>query len=71
VYRVEGLDKYLKALQYIRRKSREEGVGAALLFEEGTLDGLLVPLQADGGVTCSVVAKAGYPMISVPVGIDN
>jgi amidase len=70
VYRVEGLDKYLKALQYIRRKSRE-GVGAALLFEEGTLDGLLVPLQADGGVTCSVGAKAGYPMISVPVSIDN
>jgi amidase len=41
-------DKYLEALQYIRRKSREEGVGAALRFEEGTLEGLLVPLQADG-----------------------
>jgi amidase len=64
-------DAYHKALEYIRRKSREEGIDAALQFEGATLDGLLVPLQADGGVACSVAAKAGYPMITVPVGINN
>lgn len=64
-------DRYLEALQYIRRKSREEGIDAALQFEGATLDGLLVPIQADGGIACSVAAKAGYPMISVPAGIDN
>ena len=35
------------------------------------LDALLVPLQAEGGVACSVAAKAGYPMVSVPVGIGD
>jgi amidase len=65
-------DIYLKALEYIRRKSRDEGIDTALRLEEDdNLDGLLVPLQADGGVACSVAAKAGYPMITVPVGIDN
>jgi amidase len=64
-------DVYLKALEYIRRKSRDEGIDAALRLEGDNLDGLLVPLQADGGVACSVAAKAGYPMITVPVGINN
>jgi amidase len=65
-------DIYLKALEYIRRKSRDEGIDTALRLEgDDNLDGLLVPLQADGGVACSVAAKAGYPMITVPVGIDN
>jgi amidase len=64
-------DLYLRALQYIGQKSREEGIDAALQFEGVTLDGLLVPLQADCGVACSVAAKAGYPMISVPVGVDG
>jgi amidase len=64
-------EAYLKALEYIRRKSREEGIDAALRFEGRNLDGLLVPLQADGGVACSLAAKAGYPMITVPIGINN
>jgi len=64
-------DRYLKALEYIRQKSRDEGIDAALRLEEDNLDGLLVPLQADGGVACSVAAKAGYPMITVPVGINS
>ena len=47
---------YVDALSYVGRKAREEGIDAAL----GTkLDGLLVPLQADGGVACQVAAKAG------------
>ncbi|EDN10015.1 predicted protein [Histoplasma mississippiense (nom. inval.)] len=63
-------DTYRHALAYIRRKSREEGIDAALSTKDGNqLDGLLVPLQADGGVACQVAAKAGYPMITIPVGI--
>ncbi|PGH09165.1 hypothetical protein GX51_00919 [Blastomyces parvus] len=63
-------DTYHNALAYIRRKSREEGIDAALARNAGRqLDGLLVPLQADSGVACQVAAKAGYPMITIPVGI--
>jgi amidase len=64
-------DAYLKALEYIRWKSREEGIDAALRFDGDNLDGLLVPLQVDGGVACSLAAKAGYPMITVPVGVND
>ncbi|EER41559.1 amidase [Histoplasma capsulatum H143] len=63
-------DTYRHAVVYIRRKSREEGIDAALSTKDrNQLDGLLVPLQADGGVACQVAAKAGYPMITIPVGI--
>lgn len=62
---------YSKALEYIRRKSQDEGIDAALQHEGDGLDGLLVPLQAEGGVACSVAAKAGYPMITIPVGVDD
>lgn len=44
---------------------------AALRHEGGVLDGMLVPLQADGGATCSVAPKAGYPMLAVPVGVND
>jgi amidase len=64
-------DLYLTALHYIQQKSREEGIDAALRHEGNSLDGLLVPLQADGGVACSVAAKAGYPIITIPVGVNN
>lgn len=60
-----------KALQYIRRKSRIEAIDAALMHEESRLDGLLVPVQAEGGVACSVAAKAGYPMITIPVRVND
>jgi amidase len=59
-----------KALVYIRRESRERGIDAAMKSGEDTLDGLLVPLQAEGGVACSLAAKAGYPMITIPVGVN-
>jgi amidase len=60
---------YREALEYIQRQSRERGIDAALRYEDDKLDGLLVPLQAEGGVACSVAAKAGYPMISIPVSV--
>lgn len=63
---------YSKALEYIVRKSRAEGIDAAMKQgENNELDGLLVPLQADGGAACSVAAKAGYPMITIPVGVND
>lgn len=62
---------YFNALEYIVRKSREEGIDAAMRHGEGKLDGLLVPLQAEGGVACSIAAKAGYPMITIPVGVND
>ncbi|KAK5454295.1 hypothetical protein LTS15_006295 [Exophiala xenobiotica] len=60
-----------KALEYVRLKSREQGIDAALKHSEDDLDGLLVPISADGGVACSVAAKAGYPMVTVPIGIGD
>ena len=62
---------YSKALEYVVRKSREEGIDAAMRHGEDELNGLLVPLQAEGGVACSVAAKAGYPMITIPVGVND
>lgn len=62
---------YSKALKYILRKSRKEGIDAAMIHGESELDGLLVPVQAEGGVACSVAAKAGYPMITIPVGVNE
>jgi amidase len=62
---------YTQALEYIRQKSRDEGIDAALNNDGNILDGLLVPLQADGGIACSVAAKAGYTMITIPVSVDS
>ncbi|KAI1175938.1 amidase signature domain-containing protein [Nemania sp. FL0916] len=67
----DGEAVYSKAREYNLRKSREEGVDAALKRGEGQLDGLLVPVQADGSGACSVAAKAGYPMITIPVGVGD
>ncbi|KAI0969894.1 amidase signature domain-containing protein [Xylaria arbuscula] len=62
---------YSTARNYILRKSREEGIDAAMMHGDDELDGLLVPVQAEGGVACSVAAKAGYPMITIPVGVGD
>ncbi|PGH19657.1 hypothetical protein AJ80_03812 [Polytolypa hystricis UAMH7299] len=63
-------DTYHEALEFIRKKSREEGIDAALRLPDGSqLDGLLVPVQADSGVACQVAAKAGYPMIVIPTNV--
>ncbi|KEF62740.1 uncharacterized protein A1O9_00713 [Exophiala aquamarina CBS 119918] len=64
-------DTYKEALAYIRAKSREQGIDAALRHPEGILDGLLVPISVDGGVSCSIAAKAGYPMITIPIGVGG
>lgn len=55
----EQNEAYTAAVDFIRRKSRDEGIDAALKSQGAMLDGLLVPVQADGGVACQVAAKAG------------
>lgn len=67
----EDITIHDKALEYIRRESRERGIDAAMRLGEDNLDGILVPLQAEGGVACSLAAKAGYPMINVPVSVSE
>ncbi|KAI9739339.1 MAG: hypothetical protein M1834_007552 [Cirrosporium novae-zelandiae] len=52
-------ETYRKALEYIRRKAREEGIDTAMSSEGRELDGLLVPIQAEDGVAVQVAAKAG------------
>lgn len=55
-------EKYYEALNYIRKKSRDEGIDAALSWKGSKLDGLLVPIQADKGAACQVAAKAGMSL---------
>ncbi|KAF2838849.1 amidase signature enzyme [Patellaria atrata CBS 101060] len=64
-------DNYTNALAYIQKKSRDEGIDAALESQGEPLDGLLVPVQADGGVAVQVAAKAGYPVITIPIGVNE
>ncbi|KAI0012980.1 amidase [Xylariaceae sp. FL0662B] len=65
-------DTYKSAWEFIREKSRDEGIDPALRWGGEILDGLLVPIQADGGVATQIAAQAGYPMITIPVGVaDN
>lgn len=49
---------YVAALDFVRRKSREEGIDAAL-GAGGRMLGLLVPIHAGGGAACQISAKAG------------
>lgn len=64
-------DTYYKALAYIWRKSREEGIDAALSCGGLQLDGLLVPVQAETGVACQVAAKAGESCMGCLFGYIN
>lgn len=60
-------ETYRQALEFIRRKSRSEGIDAALSDDEGPLDGLVVPVQAESGLANQVAAKAGgFPFPSPP-----
>ncbi|KAI0549710.1 amidase [Xylaria curta] len=64
-------ETYKSALSFIQRKTREEGIDAALHYEGKPLDGLLVPVQADDGVAMQIAAQAGYPMITIPVDVGD
>ncbi|KAI1825897.1 amidase [Xylaria intraflava] len=65
-------ETYKTALNFIRQKARDEGIDSALRYDGKVLDGLLVPVQADGGIATQIAAQAGYPMITIPVTVaDN
>ncbi|RYC54355.1 hypothetical protein CHU98_g11855 [Xylaria longipes] len=64
-------ETYKSALSFIRQKTRDEGIDAALKCEGKPFDGLLVPVQADGGVAVQIAAQAGYPMITIPVDVGD
>lgn len=56
---------YKSALRFIHQKTRDEGIDAALGYEGKLLDGLLVPVQADGGVATQIAAQAGEVLGSI------
>ncbi|KAI5287217.1 hypothetical protein KEM54_006152 [Ascosphaera aggregata] len=60
---------YWSALHYCQRTTREEGIDAALNHNGTKLDGLLVP--PDFGPSIQIAAQAGYPVITVPAGVDK
>lgn len=64
-------ETYWQAVEFVQRTSRDEGIDHALKYtdDSGTvhLDGLLVP--SAHSITYQQAAKAGYPMITIPVGV--
>ncbi|KAE8453926.1 hypothetical protein EG329_007702 [Mollisiaceae sp. DMI_Dod_QoI] len=62
-------ETYWQALSFIHRTSREEGIDAALHNNGNRLDALIVP--SDVSQSCGIAAQAGYPMITLPAGINE
>lgn len=62
-------ETYFQALAFTQQSTREEGIDAALANNGRPLDALLVP--PDVGQTYQVAAQAGYPMITLPVGVQS
>jgi amidase len=63
---------YYECLAYLDRVSRSEGIDAALdyTYPNGTnikLDALLVP---SGSGSTNLPATAGYPMVTMPIGVN-
>ncbi|KAL8708171.1 MAG: hypothetical protein Q9220_006932 [cf. Caloplaca sp. 1 TL-2023] len=60
---------YYEALTFCQRTTRQDGIDAALKYENGTLDALLAP--PDVGQTYQIAAQAGYPMITIPAFVHS
>ncbi|KAJ7220276.1 amidase signature domain-containing protein [Mycena pura] len=70
-----GNSTYKEALTWCRRTSRVDGIDYALnpVMPDGRvvhLDALIIPSD-DSSPGTSIPAQAGYPMITVPIGIDE
>ena len=70
---IEG-DTYHAALQHIRSQSREHGIDAALASpsvaaDSRPLDGLIFCDRR--GIGQQYAAQAGYPVICIPIGVDD
>lgn len=61
-------NRYYKALLF-RKISARNAIDAALRNKGLQLDGLLVPLEP--GQSYQVAAQAGYPMITLPIGVHE
>lgn len=68
-------DVYRRALQHIRSQTREKGIDAALSYQDADgggrtqLDALLFCDRH--GIGQQYAAQAGYPIICIPIGVDN
>ncbi|KAL8902139.1 MAG: hypothetical protein Q9207_004858 [Kuettlingeria erythrocarpa] len=65
---------YLKALHYTRHKCRVEGIDAALKFNDssaGTVEVDALLLCDRKGAGQQLAAQAGYPIITIPIGLDT
>ncbi|SCU89869.1 LADA_0F00210g1_1 [Lachancea dasiensis] len=68
-------ETYWQAVEFVRKTSQDEGIDSALNYtdsetgENFKLDGLLVP--SGNSITYQQAAKAGYPMITLPVGVKQ
>lgn len=62
-------DTYYQALNFCQTSTRAGGIDAALNYQGKKLDGLLVP--PDVGQTYQIAAQAGYPVITVPAGVNK
>lgn len=62
-------ETYYQALEFCQRNSREDGIDAALQNGGNRVDALLVP--PDVGQTYQIAAQAGYPMVTLPAGVNE
>lgn len=66
-------ETYRKAKAHVQHQCRANGIDAALAFEHdnvGTqLDALLILDRKGGGQ--QIAAQAGYPIITIPIGLDD
>ncbi|KAI1267338.1 amidase [Xylariaceae sp. FL1019] len=60
---------YKSALSHIRRQTRENGLDSALRYGDGVLDALIFCDRR--GIGQQYAAQAGYPIICIPIGLDN
>ncbi|KAF2872364.1 amidase family protein [Massariosphaeria phaeospora] len=61
-------ETYRSALSFIQSTSRH-GIDGALHHRDGALDALLVP--TDFQQAGSIAAQAGYPLVTIPAGVDH
>lgn len=60
---------YYQALAFCQKATREDGIDAALKSVNGTkITALLAP--PDFGPTYQIAAQAGYPVVTVPAGVN-
>ncbi|KAL2071764.1 hypothetical protein VTL71DRAFT_12999 [Oculimacula yallundae] len=62
-------ETYWQALSFMHQATREDGIDAALWNGGDKVDVLLVP--GDLGQVTNVAAQAGYPLITLPAGINS